>query len=64
MADLLTPANTRGNSPARWPHLTGADLDRLEDYASHFGEPLLRHLDSGFIALGAAISAVVVLTLG
>lgn len=50
--------------PARWRHEWDADLDRLEDFASHLGERYAKYMDVGFIALGSAMGALLALSFG
>lgn len=51
-------------APVRWMREWDPDLDRLEDFASHFGEGYGKYVDAGFFALGSAAAALLALTFG
>ncbi len=52
------------DSAACWLHKRDADLDRIERFASTFGERYTRKMDMGFIALGSALCALAGLLFG
>ncbi len=45
-------------------HKWDGDLDRMEEFAATFGDPLTKRLDAGFIAMGSALGALFALILG
>ena len=39
------------------------DMDRIEDFASHFGEDYIRYFDLGLLAMAGAVGGLMVLVM-
>jgi hypothetical protein len=58
--DFLLLMHTAG----QWLHKWDGDLDRVERFASTFGDSFTRKMDMGFIALASALFALFGLLFG
>ena len=52
------------HTAGQWLHRWDGDLDRLERFASTFGDSYTRKMDMGFIALASALFALFGLLFG
>ncbi len=64
MGNLVPKLHFWMHEAGHWLHTWDGDLDRLERFASSFGESYMRKLDMGFIALGSALCALMGLMFG
>ncbi len=64
MGNLVPKFDLWMHEALHWLHRWDGDLDRLERFASTFGEGYVRKLDMGFIALGSALCALAGLVFG